>query len=87
MTAQNTEDAGSSHTQLCYAMELKPYIEVPRSQSSLCPRMRHDFVLSTKDLVDEYWQSLEYHYATADPKIAKHTFPGSIAPEVCTLYY
>ncbi|KAL5708625.1 hypothetical protein ACHQM5_019399 [Ranunculus cassubicifolius] len=70
-----------------YAMELKPYIEEPLSKVSVSlglsrPRIRHDFILSNKDAVDIYWKTLEYCYATADPKAAVHAFPGSSVHEV-----
>ncbi|RZC87719.1 hypothetical protein C5167_028173 [Papaver somniferum] len=78
-------------TTLTYAMELKPYIEEPSSRlplslgvnsSDLRPRIRHDFILSSKEAVDIYWKTLEYCYATADPSAAVHAFPGSAVHEV-----
>ncbi|XP_065866824.1 uncharacterized protein [Euphorbia lathyris] len=71
-------------------LELRPYIEEPpsviaKSNSGpldLRPRIRHDFILSKKEAVDEYWNTLEYCYAAADPTAALHAFPGSVAPEV-----
>lgn len=76
-----------------HAMELKPYIEEPISKAAISlsfrpldlrPRIRHDFVLSNRKAVDEYWQTLEYCYAAADPRAALHAFPGSAVHEVCT---
>ncbi|KAL2939303.1 General transcription factor 3C polypeptide 1 [Bienertia sinuspersici] len=81
-----------SHAKLIYALELKPYIEEPPSMDPLhrgfgslefSPHFRHDFVLSTSDAVDKYWQTLEYCYAAADPIAAEHAFPGSAVLEVC----
>lgn len=77
---------------LVYAMELKPYIEEPLSRalpsssvnsSDLRPRIRHDFILSTMEVVDNYWKTLEYCYAAADPVAALQAFPGSAVHEVC----
>ncbi|XP_028763205.1 uncharacterized protein LOC114721542 isoform X2 [Neltuma alba] len=74
-----------------HMMELRPYIEEPLSNDAsslsflsvdLRPRIRHDFVLSNRDAVDEYWQTLEYCYAAADQKAASFAFPGSVVPEV-----
>lgn len=74
-----------------HAMELKPYIEEPISKAAISlsfrpldlrPRIRHDFVLSNRKAVDEYWQTLEYCYAAADPRAALHAFPGSAVHEV-----
>lgn len=82
----------NSHATLLYALELKPYIEEPPSVSPLpggsCsndlrPHLRHDFVLSTCEALDKYWQTLEYCYAAADPKAALLAFPGSVVHEVC----
>ncbi|KAM1359438.1 hypothetical protein ACFX2F_046420 [Malus domestica] len=79
------------HATSTHALELKPYIEEPLSKDSislsfgspdLCPRIRHDFVLSNREAVDEYWQTLEYCYAAADPRAALHAFPGSAVSEV-----
>ncbi|XP_077214427.1 uncharacterized protein LOC143849324 isoform X2 [Tasmannia lanceolata] len=76
---------------LTHAMELKPYIEEPLSRilpsstinsSDLWPRTRHDFVLSNREAVDEYWKNLEYYYAAADHTTALHTFPGAAVHEV-----
>jgi len=81
----------TSHATLIYALELKPYIEEPPSVDlfpggsgylDLRPHFRHDFVLSTSEAVDKYWQTLEYCYAAADPKAASHAFPGSVVHEV-----
>lgn len=74
-----------------HAMELKPYIEEPISKHALSlnfgyldlrPRIRHDFILSNREAVNEYWQTLEYAYAAAHPKAALHAFPGSAVHEV-----
>lgn len=81
------------HVTYTHAMELKPYIEEPLSKYAtslsfidldLRPRMRHDFILSSKATVNEYWQTLEYCYAAADPRSALLAFPGSAVHEVCT---
>ncbi|XP_047341147.1 uncharacterized protein LOC124944847 [Impatiens glandulifera] len=75
---------------LTYALELKPYIEEPLQifKSSIPhdhhqPETRHDFVLSSQESVDEYWNTLEYIYATAEPKMALHAFPGCAVHEIC----
>lgn len=88
----NGEDSSnSSHTTLTYALELKPYIEEPVSAVALSsdflfpnlrPQVRHDFVLSSRKAVDEYWSTLEYCYATAKSRAALHAFPGSSVHEV-----
>nr|XP_011467426.1 PREDICTED: uncharacterized protein LOC101308114 isoform X2 [Fragaria vesca subsp. vesca] len=74
-----------------YALELKPYIEEPVSKDAISlrfgsldlrPRIRHDFSLSNREAVDEYWQTLEYCYAAADPRAALLAFPGSCVHEV-----
>lgn len=75
-----------------HAMELKPYIEEPLPIAAISnlrsldvrPRIRHDFVLSNREAVDEFWKTLEYCYAAAHQIAAKHAFPGCIVPEVCT---
>lgn len=81
---------------LVYAMELEPYIEEPLSTAlpsssvysfDLRPRIRHDFILSTMDVVDNYWKTLEYCYAAADPLVALQAFPGSAVREVCDLSF
>lgn len=78
-------------TTLVHALELKPYIEEPVSVvASTCgfifpdlrPHVRHDFVLSTRKAVDEYWNTLEYCYSAADSKAALHAFPGSAVHEI-----
>ncbi|KAF8011494.1 hypothetical protein BT93_J1946 [Corymbia citriodora subsp. variegata] len=78
------------HAVLTHAMELKPYIEEPLSSVAksislvsldLRPRIRHDFFLSSRGAVDEYWQTLEYCYAATDPRAAKYAFPGSAVHE------
>ncbi|XP_021293853.1 uncharacterized protein LOC110423806 isoform X2 [Herrania umbratica] len=78
------------HANLTHAMEFKPYIEEPLSlvatstfrSFDLRPRIRHDFILSSKEAVDDYWKTLEYCYAAADPRAALHAFPGSAVHEV-----
>ncbi|GMI86163.1 hypothetical protein like AT1G17450 [Hibiscus trionum] len=78
------------HANLTHAMELKPYIEEPLSwvatstsrSLDLRPRIRHDFILSNREAVDEYWKTLEYCYAAADPRAALHAFPGSAVHKV-----
>ncbi|KAK4781152.1 hypothetical protein SAY87_017258 [Trapa incisa] len=79
------------HAIVTHALELKPYVEEPLSilansfsfiSLDLRPRVRHDFILSSREAVDEYWQTLEYCYASADPKAATHAFPGSAVHEV-----
>ncbi|KAL2317767.1 hypothetical protein Fmac_031643 [Flemingia macrophylla] len=76
---------------LTHTMELRPYIEEPISNDAatlsflsldLRPRVRHDFILSNRDAVDEYWKTLEYCYATANRKAASYAFPGSVVPEL-----
>ncbi|KAJ4717806.1 B-block binding subunit of TFIIIC [Melia azedarach] len=79
-----------SHANLTHAMELRPYIEEPPITATtssftsldLRPRIRHDFILSNREVVNEYWQTLEYCYAAADPTAALHAFPGSAVHEV-----
>ncbi|KAK8629039.1 hypothetical protein V6N13_077896 [Hibiscus sabdariffa] len=78
------------HANLTHAMELKPYIEEPLSwvatstskSLDLRPRIRHDFILSNREAVDDYWKTLEYCYAATDPRAALHAFPGSAVHEV-----
>lgn len=88
------EEIEIPHAIITHALELKPYIEEPLSilaksfnfiSLDLRPRVRHDFILSTREAVDEYWQTLEYCYAAADPKAAVHAFPGSVVHEVSYL--
>ncbi|WCJ39443.1 B-block binding subunit of TFIIIC [Euphorbia peplus] len=77
------------HSPMC-VLELRPYMEEPPSMIAksnpgppdLRPRIRHDFILSNKEALDEYWNTLEYCYAAADPTAALHAFPGSVVPEV-----
>ncbi|KAL7162716.1 hypothetical protein ACSBR2_043073 [Camellia fascicularis] len=88
----HSEDAANvAHATLTYALELKPYIEEPVSiimpscgviSFDLRPQIRHDFILSSRKAVDEYWNTLEYSYSTADSKAALHAFPGSVVHEV-----
>nr|KYP44573.1 hypothetical protein KK1_033920 [Cajanus cajan] len=74
-----------------HTMELRPYIEEPISNDAatlsflsldLRPRVRHDFILSNRDAVDEYWKTLEYCYASANRKAASYAFPGSVVHEL-----
>ncbi|XP_027908281.1 uncharacterized protein LOC114167388 isoform X2 [Vigna unguiculata] len=85
---QSRDAAKSPHT---HTMELSPYIEEPISNYAassnfisldLRPRVRHDFTLSNRDAVNEYWKTLEYYYATADRKAASYAFPGSVVQEL-----
>lgn len=94
MSKGHAEDGYSSpHTTLTHALELKPYIEEPVSiAASSCyifpdlrPQVRHDFVLSSRKAVDEYWNTLEYCYAAAKSKAALLAFPGSAVHEVVSL--
>ncbi|XP_011072578.1 uncharacterized protein LOC105157796 isoform X2 [Sesamum indicum] len=87
----HAEDGASSpHTTLTHALELKPYIEEPVSTGAssgllypdLRPQVRHDFVLSSRKAVDEYWNTLEYCYAAAKSRAALLAFPGSAVHEV-----
>ncbi|XP_039053930.1 uncharacterized protein LOC120196117 [Hibiscus syriacus] len=82
-----------SHASPVYALELKPYIEEPllvatHSNSGfldLGPEqeiVRHEFILSNRDDVDEYWQFLEYTYARVDPKVGSHALPGYTVHEI-----
>ncbi|KAB1669530.1 hypothetical protein ES319_1Z034700v1 [Gossypium barbadense] len=86
----------SLHASPVYSLELKPYIEEPTlliacsnfGSLDLCPdrhvmdeMIRHEFVLSNRDAIDEYWQFLEYTYAGVDLKDASHAFPGSTVHE------
>ncbi|KAL8458672.1 hypothetical protein ACS0TY_036253 [Phlomoides rotata] len=84
------DESSSPHTTLTHALELKPYIEEPVSIAAssgyifpdLRPQVRHDFVLSSRKAVDEYWNTLEYCYAAAKSKAALLAFPGSAVHEV-----
>ncbi|RDX90912.1 hypothetical protein CR513_27175, partial [Mucuna pruriens] len=87
---QSRDGVKTPHT-FTHTMELRPYIEEPISNDAaslsfisldLRPRVRHDFILSNRDAVDEYWQTLEYCYATADRKAASYAFPGSVVHEL-----
>ncbi|XVF74373.1 hypothetical protein PTKIN_Ptkin13bG0105300 [Pterospermum kingtungense] len=88
----------SPHANPVYVLELNPYIEEPplvarhlnSGSLDLCPDrdvvheiIRHEFILSNRDAVDEYWQVLEYTYAMVDPKAALHAFPGCTVHEIC----
>ncbi|KAL1224110.1 hypothetical protein V5N11_031253 [Cardamine amara subsp. amara] len=84
------DEIEEKYANLTHAMELKPYIEEPvfvAATSNVMsldfrPRIRHDFILTNRDAVDEYWLTLEYCYAAADHRAAKHAFPGSVVQEV-----
>ncbi|KAJ1411476.1 hypothetical protein SESBI_21175 [Sesbania bispinosa] len=87
---QSRDGVKTPHT-FTHMMELRPYIEEPLSNDAaslnflsldLRPRIRHDFILSNRDAVDEYWQTLEFCYAAADKKAASYAFPGSVVHEV-----
>ncbi|CAK9179892.1 unnamed protein product [Ilex paraguariensis] len=92
VSSGDSEDAVKvQHATLTHALELKPYIEEPVTvvdQSSdfisldLRPQIRHDFVLSSRNAVHEYWNTLEYCYAAANSRAALHSFPGSAVHEV-----
>ncbi|PIN22319.1 hypothetical protein CDL12_04982 [Handroanthus impetiginosus] len=91
VSKDHAEDGTSSpHATLSHALELKPYIEEPAStvESSgfifpdLRPQVRHDFVLSSRKAVDEYWNTLEYCYAAAKSRAALLAFPGCAVHEV-----
>ena len=95
VSVERSEDA-APHATLTYALELKPYIEEPVTMVEpssgfimsfdFRPQIRHDFVLSSRDAVDEYWNTLEYCYAAADSKAALHAFPGSAVHEVRSMF-
>ncbi|XP_024973225.1 uncharacterized protein LOC112511735 isoform X3 [Cynara cardunculus var. scolymus] len=79
------------HVILRHSLELKPYIEEPArmvlpstnvDSFDLRFHFRHDFVLESRKVVDEYWNTLEYCYAASDRKAALHAFPGSAVKEV-----
>ncbi|GAB4838741.1 hypothetical protein Ancab_028284 [Ancistrocladus abbreviatus] len=85
------EGPKNPHATLTHALELKPYIEEPplgddvsidSGSLDLRPHFRHDFVLSTREAVEKYWQTLEYCYAACDPEVASHAFPGASVHEV-----
>ncbi|XP_035815188.1 uncharacterized protein [Zea mays] len=83
------EDAGvSSNAMYTHSMELRPYIEepmpriLPSSQLNNHRKIRHDFVLSKKEFVDSYWETLECCYLTAGLADPLSAFPGSSVPEV-----
>ncbi|KAE9605186.1 putative B-block binding subunit of TFIIIC, winged helix-turn-helix DNA-binding protein [Lupinus albus] len=87
---QSRDGVRMPHT-FTHMMELKPYIEEPLSKNTaslhfisldLRPRIRHDFILSNRDAVDEYWRTLEYCYVASDKKAASYAFPGSVVHEV-----
>lgn len=91
MSKDHTDDGSSgNHTTLTHALEFKPYLEEPTSAvassglvvADLRPQIRHDFVLSSKKAVDEYWRTLEYSYAAAKSRAALLAFPGSAVNEV-----
>ncbi|KAH6827918.1 hypothetical protein C2S53_014880 [Perilla frutescens var. hirtella] len=87
----HAEDGSSNpHATLTHALELKPYLEEPTSgiassglvSADLRPQVRHDFVLSSKKAVDDYWSTLEYCYAAAKSRAALLAFPGCAVNEV-----
>ncbi|KAG6733311.1 hypothetical protein I3842_01G220300 [Carya illinoinensis] len=91
ITNGHLKGVGIPQANFTHVMELKPYIEEPLSKYAMSlsfraldlrPRMRHDFILSSRAAVDEYWQTLEYCYAAADLRSALLAFPGSAVPEV-----
>ncbi|CAA0814592.1 B-block binding subunit of TFIIIC [Striga hermonthica] len=91
VSKDHAEDGGSNpHTTLTHALELKPYIEEPVTgiaSTGLClhdlrPRIRHDFVLSSRKAVDEYWNTLEYCYSASKSRAALLAFPGTAVHEV-----
>ncbi|XP_075078310.1 uncharacterized protein LOC107813492 isoform X3 [Nicotiana tabacum] len=76
---------------LTHALELKPYFEEPFSSTARssdfhgpdsCHQVRHDFVLSNRNAVDEYWNTLEYLLAGANPEAASIASPESANQEV-----
>ncbi|XP_028554557.1 uncharacterized protein LOC110091869 isoform X2 [Dendrobium catenatum] len=76
---------------LSHALELKAYLEEPVPavlpssdilRSNDCYKLRHDFILSDKEAVELYWETLEYCFASADPSYSRQCFPGSIVEEV-----
>nr|XP_016475852.1 PREDICTED: uncharacterized protein LOC107797468 isoform X5 [Nicotiana tabacum] len=76
---------------LTHALELKPYFEEPFSSTARssdfhgpdsCHQVRHDFVLSNRNAVDEYWNTLEYLLAGANPEAASIASPESAIQEV-----
>lgn len=91
MITSQSRDGDKTPQTLTHMMELRPYIEEPLSNDAaslnfisldLRPRIRHDFILSNRYAVDEYWQTLEYCYAAANKKTALYAFPGSVVHEV-----
>ncbi|CAH9114788.1 unnamed protein product [Cuscuta epithymum] len=92
VSGEKAEDrADISQATLTYSLEIRPYIEEPVSIAAssyeyfsydLRPQIRHDFVLSSRKAVDEYWNTLEYCYAAINPKAAVYAFPGSAVNEV-----
>ena len=90
ITSQSRDGVKTPHP-LTHMMELRPYIEEPLSNDAaslnfmsldIRPRIRHDFVLSNRCAVDEYWRTLEYCYAASNRKAALYAFPGSVVHEV-----
>ncbi|OIT38909.1 hypothetical protein A4A49_04791 [Nicotiana attenuata] len=76
---------------LTHELELKPYFEEPFSSTARssdfhgldsCHQVRHDFVLSNRNAVDEYWNTLEYLLAGANPEAASNASPESAIQEV-----
>uniref|UniRef100_A0A0E0CNS9 B-block binding subunit of TFIIIC domain-containing protein n=1 Tax=Oryza meridionalis TaxID=40149 RepID=A0A0E0CNS9_9ORYZ len=85
------DDSGAPSDALpTHSIELKPYIEeptpriLPSSHVNVNhrPKIRHDFVLSRKEFVDAYWETLEYCYLTAGLAEPSSAFPGCSVPEV-----
>ncbi|KAF6169917.1 hypothetical protein GIB67_034309, partial [Kingdonia uniflora] len=78
--ATNGDVAVTHFAVLTHALELKPYIEKPLSlgESSLdhCPR-RYKFILSNREEVDKYWNTLENYYATVNAMATGSAFLGS----------
>ncbi|KAK8949841.1 hypothetical protein KSP40_PGU017725 [Platanthera guangdongensis] len=76
---------------LSYALELRPYVEEPlptvlptpdiNNSEDFC-KLRHDFILSDKQAVDKYWETLEYCFAAANSVYSRQCFPGSTVGEV-----
>ncbi|XP_060196659.1 uncharacterized protein LOC132625981 isoform X2 [Lycium barbarum] len=71
---------------LTHALELKPFSSAARSSSfhgpDSCHQVRHDFVLSNRKAVDEYWNTLEYFLAGPNPEAASNASPGNDVPAV-----
>lgn len=81
----------SLEASLIYAMEIQPYIEEPAPQPlsslsldafDLTPRARHEFTLTSSEILEAYWQTLEYFFSGAVPRVARKAFPGASVPEL-----